>query len=916
MIAFDIIYAELGTIVLLGLSLLSTAAGMLLARKVKLPIKDETPPTMATRGAPIPLVIGRRRIGPVIAWVQGGTGVIEPEGGVGTGKRPTGSGSQTYSSRAWHILCVGPAARLHKIWANGKVISRGIISPENSPSGTLIDLGGAGRFRIYWGEPDQPVDTLLQSTFGFASRWPFVCFVVWDTATLQGVPNWPLIEYEIEVLPRSQLTATPPWMQDTLLDAAPSAGHAVTSYVVGAVGVRKVIVQGDQTQVYLPNTVVRVSSIGSGSTGYVTAIFGGSDQTLRVHVLYSVYVNSPPPTQETHVYLAEVTRLAVGSPQTPIDGDRIAPVVSQEDDGVNLAHALDQVMFAPFPWGAGKDRGEYDVASLEELGTLVGAGGENLRGSIVVSDKDTAAAVVATLLQDLGCMISLDPQRGLFVFNPIREPGATRPTIPTEAILPPLPEVRKRHAPTPVDRISFVFPDRRLNYRDMPIVESDDGQTEYTKVQRSQEVRIHSTTHAPTARLIAYRRAQEELAQASAIRLQVARNARDLVAGTAVDAEGQDHTLRVLSTSVDPLTSKVEVHTYVDAYGLPSTMSSEATAFGTGDDLGAPPTQEYPVEDVAAAVFEVPRYISDRTMRVAIPRIRSSTAAIRAHIWMSRDSITYRKIGTTERVHRGGTLVDELPASTKWVHEGATIDALGPDIAGVEDLSADHESWRLGRQLALIGTELCFLRAISAAGGGTYTLDGLIRGRLGTDRQTHAAGTPVFIVDSQDVELWTDVLLQPGRDLYVKLQVETQDGGAISLDKVTPVEVALAGTAIRPLPPCSFRTTNRTNSWAAGADVVFRWSHRSTELPKTGAGLQGAGDPTGSSEVQGEFVLRLYDGVTLKRTVYVGESTTWTYDNAELVADFGGEPTDFEARLTQVYAGYTSAPTTITLTRT
>jgi len=184
--------------------IISGIASSLLKKKQKNPIVDEKPNSPSTRGAYAPVLLGRRRIGPLIAWVGDRTTVPESPAG---GKGSTGNGSLqlVYRENAHHILCVGPGHALHRIWINGKTVYApvGGITPLSHPSGSQIDLVGVGQFRIYWGEVNSPVDSFMGAgtRMQIQSRWKFLVRVVWIGCRLGGFPTWPAIEYEIQVKP-------------------------------------------------------------------------------------------------------------------------------------------------------------------------------------------------------------------------------------------------------------------------------------------------------------------------------------------------------------------------------------------------------------------------------------------------------------------------------------------------------------------------------------------------------------------------------------------------------------------------------------------------------------------------------------------------------------------------------------------
>lgn len=178
---------------------LAYLAGQMLKPDDPQAVSDDRPTTLALRGVYVPLLQGRRKLAPIVAWAGDREAEEQDSGGKGFGA--SGGGGTLYYESAWHVLCVGPAQRLWRIWQNGKVIWSGPISADTTPSGSEIVLDNdEGTLAIYWGEPDQPINEFLAdaSRAGVASRWKYHCYIQWTRKTLGSSPQWPNLEYELE----------------------------------------------------------------------------------------------------------------------------------------------------------------------------------------------------------------------------------------------------------------------------------------------------------------------------------------------------------------------------------------------------------------------------------------------------------------------------------------------------------------------------------------------------------------------------------------------------------------------------------------------------------------------------------------------------------------------------------------------
>jgi len=218
------------------LILLAIAGGALLASRIfapktdeNQPIKDNKPTTLSLKGESyVPIVIGRRRIGPVFAWA--GERKTKSEGGGGGGKGGGGGGSSKkyiYYEKGWHVLAVGPGSYINNIYRDGRTIADAADAIQNINYGGGVSTGDTitlnkkeGSFTIYWGEQNQAINTFLGDSerLGISSRWPHMFYVVWGEPSSDGKrmstsPVWPIVDYDITIpIPAAwRLTGSPWW---------------------------------------------------------------------------------------------------------------------------------------------------------------------------------------------------------------------------------------------------------------------------------------------------------------------------------------------------------------------------------------------------------------------------------------------------------------------------------------------------------------------------------------------------------------------------------------------------------------------------------------------------------------------------------------------------------------------------------
>lgn len=882
----------------LALLALSVALGLIaqaiLRKRIKSPVQDDKPTTLTSRGSYMNWLIGIRRVGPVFAWA--GDREKRKEEAPGGKNLSGGPKVDVWFEAGWHQLAVGPCHALHQILQSGKVIFSGPITPDSHPSGTTVDLGAEGAFTIFWGETTQPVNTFLgaASRVGVASRWPYCCYVVWNKKRLGQSPLWPILDYVLERRPSGAfLTLSQSWYQPT--KTLSGITFPVVAFVANAspdVGYLEVV--GDASQELDPNRDVKIAGNGLPNGDYVVR------KTAVVRVVVGTGHNGFSIFEvRTRVFLQTGTAGANAS-------GTLEPYVFATDDGANIAHVVADLLFADWPHGLGLDPAgpePWDLASLEAWGQEAQTLG--LRASVIAVDGESADALLGAILQDHGVMLPIDQATGRLTFRRIREPVPPVPIITADVFADDHPQREGYLGERPVDKAVFQFTDRDHSFGDMTIGVAEDGGISYLEFARAKIIPIVSTVHFKTAAVLSEQRSQEDLAGASRFPLQLSRGARELTPGDALVVDGFDEILRAVEVEIDPLSESITVTTYPDSYG------ARRSDFENEPGGGNPALLE-PKEDLFRFAEVPEQLLSVEEMRLQVLRIRAHAQIIEAGIHLSRDDVTYTLIGTESGVGTGGTLDSQLSSATFMrIAQGPTITIYGPDAASALDLSADNVNFGLGRQLAVIvssaGTEICFLKKLTAVGGSTFRLDGLLRSRYDARRLTHPAGSFVCVFTNTTFEPFSDALLEPDQDLFVKSQ-PVATSGALPLAAVAPHGDLLRGKGLKPIDPENVRVRaphRSSNSYAMGNAVTVRWSWSSAASKNTGAGFQSSGTPIGAPTMKGAFVveLRTAAGALVRTdTVQVPEIT---YTNATLAAPPISEG-DFRVRVFHQHNGLTS----------
>jgi hypothetical protein len=889
-------------IFLIGVAL-SVLAGMLLKPKSKSPVQDDKPTTLTIRGSYMAWLVGIREVGPVFAWAGDRELRSERSGG---GKGTPAPRTDVWYEAGWHQVATGTCDALHTIREGGKIIFKGPITRVSHPSGSTIQLSTNESFTIYWGEPNQPVNTFLGDAdrVGISSRWPYCCYVVWNKKRLGSSPNWGLINYEMERRPsNSVLTQSDAWYDPTAtLDGPTLTLTGSLSSSLPDVGYLEVA--GDYSRDVEPGLPIRLTGNGLPNGDYIVR----RATTLLVVTGTNPITGLPIYATRTRIFL-ETGTLGANSSGT------LQLYSFSTDDGVNIAHATAELLYADYPMGLQLDPNgpeSWDLESLEALG--VEAETDAWRSSLVAVDGEEAKALLAAVMQDHGTLLPFDTTSGNLTFRRCRAPVGTLPNLTTDLEADSLPEVESMHDEKRVDKMVFAFTDRDHSYADMTIAVDDDSQMAYLEYAKAKKIPISTTTNFATAAKLTELRSQEELAGAGVITMKANREARDLIPGDDIVSASFDEVLRVLELAWDPLSETVVLKVTPDFYG------ARKSDFVNQPGGGTPNTQDAE-QDLQFRFVELPeQLLSTEEMFIVTPRIRAHAQIIEAAIHLSRDNISYTPIGVETGVATGGLTDVVMSASGKnYLALGPTFTLRGPDVATAIDLSADPTNFGLGRQVvaivSLAGVEVCYVQKITAVSGSQYRLDGLLRARYDTRKLAHPVGAEVYVFQDTTFSPFDDILLVPDEDLYMKSQPSTS-GGIVALDSIPPASDHLRGKGLVPIDPENPYVSaphKGSPTYQTGDDVTVKWNWSTSSSSNTGAGFQNAGKPTSAPTIKGAFIVELLTPLDVVVSTQTLTAAQVTYPTAALAAAPISNG-NFKVRITHTNNGYSSEPVVLTVT--
>lgn len=807
-----------------ALTALSAGASYLAYRlnkpKQPKPFVDDRQPTLAIRGSPLGVLIGRRKITPVVGYDGELKSKKVKAGGKGGSNKTSG---YVYEKAGIHWLCVGPITSLYRIWENGKVIWEGPIHQSSTPSGSLIQTDDHGSFYIWWGELQQPVNSRMAQPgrFGVASRWPGIAYVEWRPKKLGNQVTWGQLDYECEAkIYQSQLAGTPDWLDATVPDmggaggacvpinaglALPAGTYTITYrhgalrydgpenkwrvnrqpgaegyFVRTAAGADVVMAPGD-TNDYSSQQAVEAANAGKNASFTLAA-----STVIKLCLVNSNYENNFPGNPNPTF---EITNAATGF-RTMVTGagrpDDPGTNRGSGDSGVNLAHALYFILTAPAPWGVGMPSIWLDGGAFDAMGVI--CQNEHLVVNIFARDAITAEQLITELMEECGFFL---PQIGEeLVPVMIRPAGGTIPLITDDMKVDPNPEVTQQHGEsTPTSYIFQVY-DRNFDYKPQDLSLMDDATSRMYGYRIPKTYQFNHLTDQRTGYAAALRRQKEEAVDGETYSLKLSRQGRLLYPGQVFDLEGVGR-LRVASIKPAWDTTAVEVQAVFDQYGTQPSSYLPLVV----QNISAVEAILPVYRDIHVTVKQLPaQLVGSNAAGIGVARVRGDQAMDSAYVWVSANGgSSYMPIGTQDGVAAGGTLnrplpIDEMDVSQE-IDIGPTFTSWNDEVLDLLDLTANLPEWESGRQVAIIDDEWFLVKKVEATSGG-WRLRGLRRGAYGTTIAAHAVNSPVVIFTRGDHKSFYGGVIQPGAILRVKVQ-PISAGGAVDLATITPIVLTI-----------------------------------------------------------------------------------------------------------------------------
>jgi hypothetical protein len=344
---------------------------------------------------------------------------------------------------------------------------------------------------------------------------------------------------------------------------------------------------------------------------------------------------------------------------------------------------------------------------------------------------------------------------------------------------------------------------------------------------------------------------------------------------TLQDGNGETHTVRLTRCQYDGQGTLLweAAQEEPDIYPAPGYSVQAGAAAGF-----AAQTIDYSGPTVLAVLDVPPLQDTDTTQALYLAACGMSSKWPGAMVDISRDDVTFSQavnlgaaavIGYANGVlpaFGGGNQPDELSTVSVVLYNGAIA-------------SCTYANFLAGVNAAYLGGELILFRNATQTAANTYTLSGLLRGRVGTEwaMSTHVAGETFVLLDRTRMAVLPILLT----DIKSAMYFETYLLNLFGTTPSTPQKVVPTVARVKPLSPALF--VAGPGSAASTSDISLSWIRRA----RVGAQwLDGTDVPLDESSES--YQLQVLNGSMVVRTVTVagtGTGASYTYTAANITAD-------------------------------
>ena len=331
---------------------------------------------------------------------------------------------------------------------------------------------------------------------------------------------------------------------------------------------------------------------------------------------------------------------------------------------------------------------------------------------------------------------------------------------------------------------------------------------------------------------------------------------------------------RVLSIEEESLKSEnITIHAIEDLYSITHTISEEA------DPVPIPSLPDpYDLTPfVHQAIIEAP-YLLTTDIEVIPIAVRESNVDLGMYVYLSfDDGDSYSMIGGAANLRPHGALVGNYYADTYTIDDtiGFTINFSNDDVDLIETITWANTLAGITNN-AILGNELITFQTITPVSGTQYKIEGIIRGRLDTEKVDHLDGEDFYWIGSFNITSLQHSEIAAGADRKFKL-IPYNVKATGDLASATAIDLTIGGRTKKPYTPKNFLANGSSFASRYSTDIILTWSPR---YRGRGTGIGIPGEILPDTDREGYFEIEVYVSDVLVRTTTAIDAATWTYTEA------------------------------------
>ena len=336
---------------------------------------------------------------------------------------------------------------------------------------------------------------------------------------------------------------------------------------------------------------------------------------------------------------------------------------------------------------------------------------------------------------------------------------------------------------------------------------------------------------------------------------------------------------------------QIEIQAAEDPFAITNAVDSENYINPGDNSIQRPDYTVYPFDD--AVVLEAPYILTPDGIGIIPLAAKNDDNILGFNTYVSVDGGTsYSFVGKIPNTRPYGVLASAYSADTLSIDNE---DSIVVDFESGQDSidSITFTDCLSGKNMAFVGNEIITFSTITPITTTQYELTGIIRGRFGSQKEDHLAGSDFYFLGNE-ISFLTFQEALPGVTRQIKLvPYNIKLSGSVA--DATAIDLSLSGKSRTPYIPTNFVANGASFASRYDTDIVLAWSGRKRG---TGAGIGVPGIVLSSSAHEGLFDVEVYVNLILVRTISDVDALTYTYTEAMNLSDNVSLATEVVFKLT------------------